>query len=224
MAYNAPAVQATGTLITAGIWNIIVNDILLTAPAIMTATGDTLYASAANTPARLAIGGGGALYRTNDAGTAPGWSLSWKETSTSGHLVPQTDAAKDIGTLTGPLRIRNIHGSGKLGMGSTAAGVTSRAISLASGAVAQLMDLASAYARVDLCETSIFGQVASFFCRGSNNAVNELNDPGGVYSPTAGTTNLINVYYSTGNARYEVQNATTSSATIQVGIYRLTGD
>lgn len=75
MAWTSPTTRATGDLITASIWNTdIVNNLLMTAPAIMTAAGDTLYASAANTPARLGKGTVGQHYRMNPAASnEPSW-------------------------------------------------------------------------------------------------------------------------------------------------------
>ena len=42
----------------------------------LTTAGDTMYASAANTPARLAIGTGRYTLQTNSGGTAPEWAAS----------------------------------------------------------------------------------------------------------------------------------------------------
>ena len=57
-------------------------DIFCTMPAsktmemALTTTGDTLYASAANTPARLAVGTARYTLQTNSGGTLPEWAAS----------------------------------------------------------------------------------------------------------------------------------------------------
>ena len=44
----------------------------------LTATGDVLYASAANTPARLALGSAGQILVVNAGATAPEWTVNDK--------------------------------------------------------------------------------------------------------------------------------------------------
>ncbi len=57
MAWTAPRTWVTAEVVTAALMNTHVRDnLLVTAPAVLTTTGDVLYASAANAPARLAIG------------------------------------------------------------------------------------------------------------------------------------------------------------------------
>ena len=59
-------------------------DVFCTLPAVkttdmtLTATGDVLYASAANTPARLALGSAGQILVVNAGATAPEWTVNDK--------------------------------------------------------------------------------------------------------------------------------------------------
>jgi hypothetical protein len=74
MAWTAPRTWTTAEVVTAAIMNVHVRDNLLqTAPAKMTTTGDIIYASAANTPTRLPAGSTAQFLR-GAAGAAPTWS------------------------------------------------------------------------------------------------------------------------------------------------------
>ncbi|MDO8704087.1 MAG: hypothetical protein Q7J84_03995 [Sulfuricaulis sp.] len=76
MTWTAGATKATGDLITAAIWNGYLGatgSIGETAPAKVTTQGDTIYATAANTLARLAKGLGDQRMKMNTAATAPSW-------------------------------------------------------------------------------------------------------------------------------------------------------
>ena len=59
-------------------------DVFCTLPAVktpdmtLTTTGDVLYASAANTPARLALGSAGQILVVNAGATAPEWTVNDK--------------------------------------------------------------------------------------------------------------------------------------------------
>ncbi len=64
-----------------------------TAPGILTTTGDTLYASAANTPARLGIGTARQQLATNSGATAPEWIASMQSILTTTGDTIQTTAA-----------------------------------------------------------------------------------------------------------------------------------
>lgn len=48
--------------------------------------------------------------------------------------------------------------------------------------------------------------IGGMFLRGSAQAVYEVFDPQGEFSNTAGTASSINIYWSAGNARYELEN------------------
>jgi|TARA_B100000780_G_C21103783_1_gene445568 hypothetical protein len=70
-----------GTAVT---FNTGTKDVFCTLPAVkttdmtLTATGDVLYASAANTPARLALGSAGQILVVNAGATAPEWTVNDK--------------------------------------------------------------------------------------------------------------------------------------------------
>ena len=63
------------------------------APGVLTTTGDVLYASSANTPARLAIGTARQQVATNSAATAPEWVASLQSLLTTTGDTIQTTAA-----------------------------------------------------------------------------------------------------------------------------------
>ena len=88
MAYTAYRTWTTGEIVTAALMNEQVKDNgLLTAPAIMTTAGDIIYASAANTPARLAKSTTSTQYLAN-TGTSnvPQWNEVALATGVSGTL------------------------------------------------------------------------------------------------------------------------------------------
>lgn len=59
--------------------------------------------------------------------------------------------------------------------------------------------------------TTSVGLQGMFMLNGTNNTVFEISDPNTIYTTTAGNANTINVYWSAGNSRYEVQNNTAST-------------
>ena len=65
----------------------------------LTTTGDTLYASAANTPARLAIGTGRYTLQTNSGGTLPEWAASPQSLMTAQGDVLYASAANTLARL-----------------------------------------------------------------------------------------------------------------------------
>ena len=79
----------------------------------LTTTGDTVYASAANTPARLAIGTGRFTLQTNSGATAPEWAAS-----------PQS-----VMTATGDI----LYASGASTLAKLAKGSDTEVLTLASG-------------------------------------------------------------------------------------------
>jgi hypothetical protein len=95
------------------------SDVFCTFPAsktmdmALTTTGDTLYASAANTPARLAIGTGRFTLQTNSGATAPEWAAS-----------PQS-----VMTATGDI----LYASGANTLAKLAIGSDTEVLTLASG-------------------------------------------------------------------------------------------
>jgi hypothetical protein len=58
------------------------------------------------------------------------------------------------------------------------------------------------------------GDMARFALNGSSNTTQEVNDPSSKYSVTAGAVS-INVYWSAGNGRYEIQNGTASNNSVR---------
>jgi hypothetical protein len=73
MAWTAPRTWVTGETVTAALLNTHLKDnLLVTAPAVLTTPGDVLYASAANTPARLAAGTSAQFFR--GGASLPAWT------------------------------------------------------------------------------------------------------------------------------------------------------
>ena len=75
MAWSDPRDWTTGEVVTAAIMNAHVRDNFdQTAPAKLTTAGDILYASGANTPARVGKGTNGNIL--HQASCAPAWTAS----------------------------------------------------------------------------------------------------------------------------------------------------
>ena len=92
-----------------------------------------------------------------------------------------------------------------------------RAVTVASGGTAQLLNSAggSAPAIVFIMNNSD-SSAAIYFLRSASHVTMEISDPLNIYSPTAGTANSTNIYWSTTNSRYELQNNRGSSITYTV--------
>lgn len=63
------------------------------------------------------------------------------------------------------------------------------------------------------------GGAAMYIINGSNHGTQEVFDPAGIYTPTAGSATSINVYWSAGNNRYEIQNTRGSTQNIRVWFF-----
>ena len=61
---------------TSGAVSLALDSAAVIAPTLLTTTGDIIYASAANTPARLAAGASGYYLKANGAGVAPSWATA----------------------------------------------------------------------------------------------------------------------------------------------------
>jgi hypothetical protein len=62
----------------------------------------------------------------------------------------------------------------------------------------------------------IGGAAALFAINGSNHTTTEISDPSGVFSATAGTASSLNVYWSAGNSRYEIENKRGSTIGVRI--------
>lgn len=225
MAYSAPSVQVTGDLITAAIWNVLVNDILLSAPALMTAAGDVLVASAANTPARVALGNAGAFFRTlTSGGASAGWSTTWKE-STGGHLFAQTDDTYTIGA-SGANRPQYVYASRALvGPSSTGAAyftvdvVPHPNTTVTSGATLQPFGAANNFA--GLMGIAEEGGVSALFWVGGGVVTEIGGDNLALYTTTSGNAGTTNVYQASGTGIVTLQNNRGFSRNYRVSVMRL---
>lgn len=63
------------------------------------------------------------------------------------------------------------------------------------------------------------GNSAIFGINGGAHTTTEMLDPGGIFSATAGTASSINVYWSAGNNRYEVENKRGSAISIRLWLH-----
>lgn len=60
------------------------------------------------------------------------------------------------------------------------------------------------------------GAQGLFTLNGTGNAAVEVSDPAGIYTVTAGSSSSINVYWSSGNSRYELENKRGAPVTISL--------
>lgn len=90
---------------------------------------------------------------------------------------------------------------------------------LANDGVAQLGIAASFMGVVILFDTGD-GRSGQFSCRGGNNAATEEVDASGLYTGTATNAGTTNIYWSGGNARYEIENKTGSQKTYHIFILK----
>ena len=101
MAWTTPRTWSTGEVVTAALLNAqIKGNMDLSAPAVMTTAGDIIYASGANTPARLAKDTNSTRYLSN-TGTSnvPAWAQVALATGVSGTL-PVGNGGTGATTLT----------------------------------------------------------------------------------------------------------------------------
>ena len=91
MTYTAGADKATGTTITAAIWNSYLGTtgtISETAVAKVTTAGDLVYATGSNALSRLGIGSANEVLKTNSGATAPEWgTVAATEVTAGNHKV-----------------------------------------------------------------------------------------------------------------------------------------
>lgn len=90
----------------------------------------------------------------------------------------------------------------------------------------QLVTLANnAVARIGTTNNNVFVLVhagtapAMYVLNGATNTVNELLDPAGVYTPTAGTAASLNIYWSGANTRYEIENKRGATLTARFWLF-----
>jgi len=88
-------------------------------------------------------------------------------------------------------------------------------LSIANNAVAQLGKTASFFGLVTVMNTAN-GRIAVYEIQGGAHVVAEVTDLGGVFTPTAGNAGTTNIYWSVGNARYEIENKTGGSVNYNI--------
>jgi hypothetical protein len=162
--------------------------------SLLTTQGMIPYASAANTPAALAIGANKTILASN--GTIPGWTAT---PVISGLLIDETDirSPKFSDFTNTAMNYR----------------IFKTVTPIANNAVAAILPFTGNGAGTDviIMVTSNVRQTAMFQCTGSANITIELLDPGNNYSTVAGTAASNNIYWSAANSRYEIENKSGSA-------------
>lgn len=126
-------------------------------------------------------------------------------------------AGLNVGTATGA-GAGEIRTSDKLRLNSvTTMSQQMKTHSIVNNGQAQLCNNASELGHVIIADSS--GGLAIFGLQGGVQATKEVSDPSGVYSITAGTASSTNIYWSVGNARYEIENKRGSTLTYSVHIF-----
>jgi hypothetical protein len=77
--------------------------------------------------------------------------------------------------------------------------------SIANDGTAQLLDITKPHAIAFIIDPED-GAIAIYTVHKNGNSVNEIADAAGIFSPTSGTASSVNIYYSAGNTRYEIEN------------------
>lgn len=95
------------------------------------------------------------------------------------------------------------------------AALTQDQITVANNGVANLGPTTT---RGILMITTDGNEQAIFSLNGTNNSTNSIADPAGVFSTAASTASKLNIYWSAGNSRYEIQNLRGASRNIRVNL------
>lgn len=92
-----------------------------------------------------------------------------------------------------------------------------RTLSVADNATSQLGTIAKPTAlAIIFSDGPAFNRPVLYWLYGSANAVAEISDPDTGYTSVAGNAGTNNIYYSVGNARYEIENKTGAARTYYV--------
>jgi hypothetical protein len=97
--------------------------------------------------------------------------------------------------------------------------ISSTAITLDNNAIAAIGDTNTAVLVVVILKQQA---LALYALNGANHSVNEISDPSGSFTSTAGTGASANIYWSAGNNRYELENkfgSTQSFVVVPIGAY-----
>lgn len=93
--------------------------------------------------------------------------------------------------------------------------VIHRTLTILTNGVAQILDSANGYAFIFMHEVNLTGASAIYALAGGLSLTYEVFDSAAIYTPTAGTANSINIYWSAGNARFEVENKRASTIILE---------
>lgn len=166
--------------------------------------GDLIAATGTTTLGKVAIAAAGSVLVS---GASPAWSAS-----------PALGTSLAVGTspaLTGDVRMRsgftlNANNNAGLADGTVLStdavdktGLGGSTISVANNGVISLGATMNGFLIVQTANYS-----AMLAPRGAVHAITIVSDPTGSFTTTAGSASLVNVYWSAGNSRYELQNKT----------------
>lgn len=110
----------------------------------------------------------------------------------------------------------DVAASGRVGVGQSNSFVDGKNHTIANNGVAQVANTVGAWG-ILLVLNGTSGELALFALKGGAHATAEISDPGGVFSVTAGTAGT-NIYWSAGNARYEIENKTGAQVVYNVAL------
>lgn len=105
----------------------------------------------------------------------------------------------------------------KISLGGTAVSINGNFQSIANTAVIDLGMIDFGFAFVQAASLA-----GIFAINGSTHTTVEISDPSNVYSATAGTANSINIYWSAGNSRYELENRRGSTINARIWLFTST--
>ena len=165
MAWTTPKTWASGYVVLAADLNTHLRDNLnVTAPAVLTTAGDILYASGANTPARLAKSTTSTQYLANTGtSNAPAWNEAALATGVSG-LLPHENGGLEfdasavttgdtiVGQSSGVMGLETAltQGQAEAGTDTQVRGVTAQRIKQAIDALGGLPTNALSFAKIQL--------------------------------------------------------------------------
>lgn len=126
--------------------------------------------------------------------------------------------AGDLGINTGGLNVAtlgagvgDIYLAGELRPGGSTAAYNAKVATVANNANAAI-----GITTFGLLFITAGGKAAIYVINGSLHTTIEISDPSAGYTPTATTAGGINIYWSAGNSRYEVENKTGSSTNVRM--------
>jgi len=150
----------------------------------------------------------------DDTGTA---ILEWDESNTRWDFQDNTVDLDDVSGLSSN-NLTNLEGDnltvdGSGNLDASAGQTTRNENTLSDTGKAQLLDVASTTAKVTVIDETN-DEISTWFLRGSNNDAQKLFDSNTAFANSEGNDTTVNVYWDSGNSRYEVNNETGGQITV----------